>query len=98
MVAPDEVWMRIMKDQGRCNAIKEVSDAHRAEIIKCLQSYGRLADLPMELHLLILENDEEKKRLKEENKMLWEQIVFVKSLLNREHKAVAWPRVFGRYL
>lgn len=29
-----------------------------------------LADLPMDLHLLILEHDEEKKRLKEENQRL----------------------------
>tara|TARA_B100000035_G_C20973988_1_gene542335 strand:- start:992 stop:1195 length:204 start_codon:yes stop_codon:yes gene_type:complete len=30
-----------------------------------------LSDLPTDLHLLILEHDEEKKHLKEENQMLW---------------------------
>ena len=50
-----------------------------------------LSDLPTELHLLILEHDEEKKRLKEENERLKEEnerlntrYEFVKSLFDED--------------
>ena len=57
MVAPDEVWMRIVKEQGRCNAIKEASDARRAEIIKCLQSYGLPPHSPPPTWCALLERE-----------------------------------------
>ena len=63
-----------------------------------------LSDLPTDLHLLILEHDEEKKRLKEENQVLlqrWredarkinnlqDRVILLSKMLLEAHEAIPW--------
>jgi hypothetical protein len=63
-----------------------------------------LSDLPTELHLLILEHDEEKKRLKEENQKLLreryadmckigslqDRVIVLSKMLLEAHEAIPW--------
>lgn len=55
-----------------------------------------LSDLPTDLHLLILEHDEEKKRLKEENELLKTKYELVKSILDKGARRRL--RIYIRYL
>jgi len=50
-----------------------------------------LSDLPTDLHLLILEHDEEKKRLKEENERLKAQVKMTQLILLGPER-VGWVR------
>ena len=63
-----------------------------------------LSDLPTDLHLLILEHDEEKKRLEEENQVLlqrWredarkinnlqDRVILLSKMLLEAHEAIPW--------
>jgi len=63
-----------------------------------------LSDLPTDLHLLILEHDEEKKRLKEENQVLLrrclsdvqkisdlqDRVILLSKMLLEAHEAIPW--------
>ncbi|MBA45226.1 MAG: hypothetical protein CMB31_04865 [Euryarchaeota archaeon] len=54
-----------------------------------------LSDLPKDLHLLILEHDEEKKRLKEENERLKAQVKMTQLILLGPER-VGWASSFPR--